>query len=100
MVTLSCTYLARDTCKVPNVNFSKASFCFTYRWTPGPRPEDGLWAAWWYKSVHESSGWRPFDASKDKQAKEALPPLSPELQELLDQCMPAYEKLKRFAINL
>lgn len=26
-------------------------------WNPGPRPEDGAWAKYWYQRVHASSGW-------------------------------------------
>jgi len=26
-------------------------------WKPGPRPEDGAWAKYWYQRVHASSGW-------------------------------------------
>lgn len=26
-------------------------------WTPGARPEDGVWAKHWYSGVHASSGW-------------------------------------------
>lgn len=27
------------------------------QWTVGGRPEDGLWAPWWYKNTHSSTGW-------------------------------------------
>jgi len=30
------------------------------RWAPGPRTEDGVWAKYWYQSVHASSGWEPM----------------------------------------
>lgn len=30
---------------------------FSLRWEAGPIPEDGVWAPWWYKSVHESTGF-------------------------------------------
>jgi hypothetical protein len=26
-------------------------------WKPGGRPEDGVWAKYWYEGVHRSSGW-------------------------------------------
>ena len=28
-------------------------------WQPGGRPEDGVWAQYWYDGVHRSSGWEP-----------------------------------------
>lgn len=31
--------------------------CVLFRWEAGPIPEDGVWAPWWYKSVHESTGF-------------------------------------------
>ena len=30
------------------------------RWEPGPRPTDGVWAPYWYRSVHSSSGFEPY----------------------------------------
>uniref|UniRef100_M4FJ49 Sulfotransferase n=1 Tax=Brassica campestris TaxID=3711 RepID=M4FJ49_BRACM len=27
------------------------------KWEAGPIPEDGVWASWWYKTVHESTGF-------------------------------------------
>ena len=27
------------------------------KWEPGPRPEDGVWAPWWYATTHASSGF-------------------------------------------
>jgi hypothetical protein len=29
-------------------------------WTPGPRPEDGVWAPHWYTGVYESKGFAPY----------------------------------------
>mgnify|MGYP000680424801 CR=1 FL=1 len=29
------------------------------RWEAGGRKEDGLWAPWWYKAVHRSTGFTP-----------------------------------------
>ena len=28
-------------------------------WPPGPRPSDGVWAKHWYRSVYESTGFKP-----------------------------------------
>lgn len=25
-------------------------------WPPGPKPFDGVWAPWWYKTAHASTG--------------------------------------------
>lgn len=29
-------------------------------WTPGERPEDGVWAKFWYANIHNSSGFLPY----------------------------------------
>ncbi|WCJ43194.1 D-aminoacid aminotransferase-like PLP-dependent enzymes superfamily protein [Euphorbia peplus] len=57
-------------------------------WEAGPKPLiDGLWAPWWYKSVHQSSGF-------DKTKKYPQPfPFS--LYDLLEQTLPLYNMLRR-----
>jgi len=54
-------------------------------WSPGARPEDGVWAPYWYGNVHRSSGFKPW-----------RPPSSPfpeSLRDLLDECRPYYQQL-------
>lgn len=29
-------------------------------WSAGPRPEDGIWAKYWYKNVHQSTGFGEY----------------------------------------
>lgn len=29
------------------------------RWKAGPRPEDGVWAPYWYSAVHKSTEFTP-----------------------------------------
>lgn len=29
-----------------------------YRWEAGPKSIDGIWAPWWYESVHKSTGFQ------------------------------------------
>lgn len=54
------------------------------RWTAGPRPEDGVWAPHWYHAVHKSSGFAAYKRKKE---------FPNELQPLLNECRPWYEKL-------
>ncbi|MDX1908362.1 MAG: sulfotransferase family protein [Bacteroidia bacterium] len=54
-------------------------------WTPGPRPEDGVWAPWWYAAVHASSGFEPYQPREVR--------LPAHLQVLADEARPVYEKL-------
>ncbi len=60
-------------------------------WPSGPRPEDGVWAKYWYTSVHQSSGFRPYVPRA-----EALPS---HLEPLWRECLPYYEELRKLAIE-
>ncbi len=55
------------------------------RWDAGARPEDGVWAPHWYANVHKSTGFKPWS----EQAFQ----LSPTLQEIAEDCLPAYEEM-------
>lgn len=59
-------------------------------WQPGPRPEDGIWAAHWYYAVHQSTGFSAY------QHKDGFPE---RLAPLLETCAPWYEKLYECAIR-
>lgn len=63
------------------------------RWDAGGRKEDGLWAPWWYKSVHQSTGF----GSLPLYPKKAFPR---ELYDLLEECQPFYNMLKHHALRL
>lgn len=54
------------------------------KWESGPRQEDGIWAKFWYKSVHESTG---FIAPKKKKVDmpENLLPLLKESRKYYDE---------------
>lgn len=56
------------------------------KWEAGPKAIDGLWAPWWYKSVHKSTG---FDPPKKYPSQF---PMS--LYYLLEQSLPFYNLLK------
>ena len=60
-------------------------------WPSGPKPEDGVWARFWYDRVHASTGWGPYVA---KQAA-----LLPRLQPVLAEARPLYERLLVHAIG-
>jgi hypothetical protein len=59
-------------------------------WEAGPRPEDGVWAPYWYHAVHESTRFSPYRPKTDFPAR---------LQPLLDECQPWYERLFERAIR-
>ncbi|MEO9868888.1 sulfotransferase-like domain-containing protein [Ekhidna sp.] len=60
-------------------------------WKKGPIPEDGTWAKYWYKNVHNSTGF-----AKQKTSERSLPP---HCQALYEESTPYYEKLKEFSLN-
>jgi len=60
-------------------------------WSPGARPEDGVWAPHWYKNVHRSQGFAPY------QPKNL--PVPKHVQPVLAEAMPLYEKLADVAIR-
>nr|POE53156.1 branched-chain-amino-acid aminotransferase-like protein 2 [Quercus suber] len=57
------------------------------KWEAGPKPVDGIWAPWWYKSVHKSTGFQ--------QSKKYPVPFPFSLYELLEQSLPLYNSLRR-----
>lgn len=54
-------------------------------WQKGPRPEDGVWATYWYKSVHQSTGFKPYIPKSE--------PFPEHLKPLLNKCRPIYQTL-------
>jgi len=54
-------------------------------WEAGARPEDGVWAKYWYDNVHRSTGFKPY--------VEKSVTLPPHLEDLATACAPFYEKL-------
>jgi len=64
-------------------------------WPAGPHPEDGVWAPWWYESVHASTGF-VAPASRGGAARE---PLSPSLSALAAECAPFYALLRAHALR-
>ncbi|MDN3493313.1 sulfotransferase-like domain-containing protein [Winogradskyella bathintestinalis] len=59
-------------------------------WQPQQRPEDGIWAKYWYHNVHKSSGFLKYQ-SKDEIFPEHLKPL-------LAESLPYYKELLKFSI--
>ena len=60
-------------------------------WPAGPKPEDGYWAPYWYRNAHRSTGFMPY--------REKTEPFPDELEPLLEQCRPHYERLHGEAIK-
>jgi len=76
-----------ELCKRIGIPFQDAMLS----WEAKARPEDGLWAKYWYKTLHQSTGFvKP--AQKSEPFPEALKPL-------LAECQPYYDELRSIAIK-
>jgi len=60
-------------------------------WNAGSRPEDGIWAKYWYGSVHQSTCFQKYHQKKIT--------LSSSLKSLADECQNYYEYLYTKAIK-
>jgi hypothetical protein len=77
----------RKTCERLDVPFEGEML----HWPAGPKPEDGVWAKHWYRSVHASTGFAPY---RPKTAR-----FPRRLEPLLGECLPLYERLRGYAIT-
>ncbi len=73
-------FLAR-LCKSIDIPFDKNMLA----WKPGARKEDGVWAKYWYKNVHQSTGFSPYEEKANH--------LNKSHQELYKACIPYYNEL-------
>ncbi len=74
-------------CQKLEIDFDPAML----HWEAGARPEDGVWAQYWYASVHRSTGFMPY------QEKQIV--LRPDLEALSEECMAYYQPLYEAAIK-
>lgn len=74
-------------CDALGIGFDEAMLT----WPPGPKPEDGAWAPYWYHGVHASTGWQ------DPEVKHVE--LRPNIEAVLAEALPLYERLLRYRIG-
>ncbi|MBT5077914.1 MAG: HAD family hydrolase [Candidatus Marinimicrobia bacterium] len=60
-------------------------------WPSGPRESDGVWAKHWYQNVEASTGFNPYQKGKNESPHE--------YDEILNECMDAYNCLKQYSIK-
>ncbi|EMR03278.1 sulfotransferase-like domain-containing protein [Cesiribacter andamanensis] len=77
----------RKLCAALSIPFEPAML----QWPPGPRPEDGIWAPYWYAGVHKSRGFGPPPGP--------LTDFPDRYQPLLEEVLPFYEHLTQFALT-
>ena len=74
-------------CEKLNISFQDSML----EWEAGSRQEDGIWAKYWYDSVHKSTG---FGAYREKDQELPLNLIS-----LYDECMYYYARLEQLALT-
>jgi len=68
-------------CKFSNIEFSDTML----KWEKGPKKEDGVWAKYWYHSVHQSTGFSKT-ITNDYLVRDAL-------KKLLTESLELYKKI-------
>ena len=48
--------MMKKLCNVLDIDFYKSMLC----WPSGARDSDGVWGAYWYEGVYESTGFKPY----------------------------------------
>jgi Sulfotransferase domain len=79
--------ILRALCRALDVPFDPAMLS----WPAGPRDSDGVWAPYWYASVHASTGFAAYRPPAE--------PLPARLEPLADRCMPYYLRLHSYRIS-
>ncbi len=60
-------------------------------WPAGPRDSDGVWAPYWYGSVHASTGFAPY-----RPPAQTLPA---RLEPLAERCQPYFARLRQYRLT-
>lgn len=93
-IVLDSKYLLKNPKKTLNILCNKIGIVFEkcmLEWKKGPIVEDGVWAKYWYKNIHNSN---TFFAHKKKNIT-----LSKEDEILFNECLPYYNFLTEKSIK-
>lgn len=71
----------KNLCKAIGIPFEQGML----QWEAGTRPEDGIWAKYWYENVHRSRGFQAYVPKKTV--------FPDKLRPLLEECLPLYDTL-------
>ena len=78
----------RAICNYSNIPFDNKML----HWSKGGIPEDGVWAKYWYTSVHNSEGFKPL--------KKSLISIPERLNNILQDCEKIYELLQNEIVKI
>ena len=84
-------------CAALGIPADDAAMASMMAWPEGPKDCDGVWASYWYESVHKSSGWNL--AAEKPAGESSFKTLPKSLFALVEEAMPFYEMLKRHAVK-
>tara|TARA_R110002124_G_scaffold255201_1_gene420890 strand:- start:23054 stop:23788 length:735 start_codon:yes stop_codon:yes gene_type:complete len=79
--------ILKKLCQEISIPFEKSMLS----WKKGARPEDGVWAKYWYGNIHKSTGFIVYKPKTDSFPKK--------LDNLLVQCLPIYKRLREKALH-
>jgi hypothetical protein len=88
LVVLDSSVLLKNPKKILEILCDKLEISYSnkmLKWSKGPKKADGIWAKYWYKNVHRSSGFNNYEI-KDFN-------LSPKNQKLAKDCEKYYNFL-------
>lgn len=68
-------------CDAAGIEFDEAMLS----WDKGAREEDGVWAEFWYKGTHHSTGFQQYRKKEE--------PFPQHLKPLLAECKPLFKKI-------
>ena len=75
-------------CDILEIPFDKKML----KWRKGARKEDGVWASYWYKNIHNSTGFLPYTKREIT--------LTGSNAELAEECLPYYKFLTTKSLHL
>jgi hypothetical protein len=77
----------QEVCKRLSIPFEETMLS----WKAGAKPEDGVWAKYWYHNVHTSTTFGKYEVKRE--------PFPESLKPLLESCLPFYQQLYHYAIK-
>ena len=75
-------------CDILEIPFDKKML----KWRKGARKDDGVWASYWYKNIHNSTGFLPYTKREIT--------LTGSNAELAEECLPYYKFLTTKSLHL
>jgi len=60
-------------------------------WPKGPKKYDGIWAKYWYQSLHQTSGFLAYNLKEEE--------IPYHINSLYKQCVVFYERLFNYSIK-